>query len=227
MILRKQTVWLLTMLAVMVVLSGYYLVKGPQDQMPTSGQQQAVDKQEQISGVVVESKQVDQPQQATPVNAKNENPVATNQPAPADTKAPAAQSTPAPQQNVGNAVVPVAETSSEIFQGYKMKREAQLQQQKDEQLAIIGSSDSSAQAVADARTKYEQLSTQESATTNIEEMLKANGYQDAVVFVQNDKVTVIVQKEKLSANEAVDIIAQVKQQLNVPATNVTVQFKTT
>ncbi|HZG80302.1 MAG TPA: SpoIIIAH-like family protein, partial [Brevibacillus sp.] len=41
MILRKQTVWLLTMLAVMVVLSGYYLAKGPQEQVPTSGQQQA------------------------------------------------------------------------------------------------------------------------------------------------------------------------------------------
>lgn len=225
MILRKQTVWLLTMLAVMVVLSGYYLVKGPQDQMPTSGQQQAVQKQEQITGVVVESKQVEQPPQATPVNGKNENQVAAVQPT--DTQAPAAQSNPAPQQTVGNAVVPVAETSSEIFQGYKMKREAQLQQQKDEQLSIISSSDSSAQAVADARTKYEQLSTQENATTNIEEMLKANGYQDAVVFVQNDKVTVIVQKDKLSANEAVDIIAQVKQQLNVPATNVTVQYKTT
>ncbi len=220
MILRKQTVWLLTMLAVMVVLSGYYLVKGPQDQMPTSGQQQAVEKQEQISGVLVESKQVEQPPQATPVNAKNEKQVASGQPADTQTK-------PTPEQSVGNAVVPVAETSSEIFQGYKMKREAQLQQQKDEQLAIISSSESSAQAVADARTKYEQLSTQENATTNIEEMLKANGYQDAVVFVQNDKVTVIVQKDKLSANEAVDIIAQVKQQLNVPATNVTVQYKTT
>jgi stage III sporulation protein AH len=227
MILRKQTVWLLTMLAVMVVLSGYYLVKGPQDQMPTSGQQQAVQKQEQISGVVVESKQVEQAPQATPVNGKNENQVASGQPTDTLTGAPASQTNPTPEQSVGNAVVPVAETSSEIFQGYKMKREAQLQQQKDEQLAIIGSSESSAQAVADARTKYEQLSTQENATTNIEEMLKANGYKDAVVFVQNDKVTVIVQKDKLSANEAVDIIAQVRQQLNVPATNVTVQYKAT
>lgn len=225
MILRKQTVWLLTMLAVMVVLSGYYLVKGPQDQMPASGQEEAVQKQEQISGVVVESKQVDQPQQTTPANGNDDSQAAAGQQA--DAQAPVAQSTPAPQQTAGNAVVPVAETSSEIFQGYKMNREAQLQQQKDEQLAIISSSESSAQAVADAQAKYEQLSTQENATTNIEEMLKANGYQDAVVFVQNDKVTVIVRKDKLGADEVVDIIAQVKQQLNVPATNVTVQFKTT
>lgn len=227
MILRKQTVWLLTMLAVMVVLSGYYLVKGPQDQVPTSGQEQAVQKQEQdqLSDVIVESRQVDQPSGAAPVSGKKEGQTAAGQPS--EQQKATSQGTPAPTQSVGNAVSPVAETASEIFQGYKMKREAQLQQQKDEQLAIISNTDSSAQAIADARTKYEQLSNQETATTNIEEMLKANGYQDAVVYINNDKVTVIVQKDKLSANEAVDIIAQVKQQLNVPATNVTVQYKAT
>lgn len=227
MILRKQTVWLLTMLAVMVVLSGYYLVKGPQDQVPASGQEQAVQKQEQdqLSDVIVESRQVDQPSGAAPVSGKKEGQTAAGQPS--EQQKATSQGTPAPTQSVGNAVSPVAETASEIFQGYKMKREAQLQQQKDEQLEIISNTDSSAQAIADARTKYEQLSNQETATTNIEEMLKANGYQDAVVYINNDKVTVIVQKDKLSANEAVDIIAQVKQQLNVPATNVTVQYKAT
>ncbi|WP_103105379.1 SpoIIIAH-like family protein [Brevibacillus reuszeri] len=220
MILRKQTVWLLTMLAVMVVLSGYYLVKGPVDQVPTSGNQQAVQKQEQISGVVVESKQVEQAPQATPVDAKNNNQEAT---------APQANTpmTPDPaKQTAGNAVLPVADTTSEIFQGYKMKREAQVQQQKDEQLAIMSNADSSPQAVAEAKAKYEELSSQDNATMNVEEMLKASGYQDAVVFVQDDKVTVIVQKDKLSANEAVEIIAHVKQHLNVPATNINVQFKT-
>ncbi|MFP3387840.1 SpoIIIAH-like family protein [Brevibacillus sp. SIMBA_040] len=220
MILRKQTVWLLTMLAVMVVLSGYYLVKGPVDQVPTSGNQQAVQKQEQISGVVVESKQVEQAPQATPVDSKNNNQEAT---------APQANTpgTPDPaKQTAGNAVIPVADTTSEIFQGYKMKREAQVQQQKDEQLAIMSNADSSPQAVAEAKAKYEELSSQDNATMNVEEMLKASGYQDAVVFVQDDKVTVIVQKDKLSANEAVEIIAHVKQHLNVPATNINVQFKT-
>ncbi|MGG1660140.1 SpoIIIAH-like family protein [Brevibacillus sp. NRS-1366] len=219
MILRKQTVWLLTMLAVMVVLSGYYLVKGPQDQVPTSGNQPAVQKQEQISGVVVESKQVDPAPKATPVNGKNDNKEQAAQP----TDTPAATPDVA-TQTAGTAVVPVADTPSEVFQGYKMKREAQVQQQKDEQLAIMSNADSTPQAVAEAKAKYEELSTQDNATMNVEEMLKASGYQDAVVFVQGDKVTVIVQKEKLSANEAVEIIAGVKQHMNVPATNINVKF---
>lgn len=222
MILRKQTVWLLTMLAVMVVLSGYYLVKGPQEQVPTSGQQQAVQKQEQISGVVVESKQVDQaPQttpvaknpQATPVDGKNEK---------QEAKAPATEEA---KQATANAVVPLSETASEVFQGYKMKREAMLQQQKDEQLAIVNSTESSPQAVAEAMAKFDELSNLESSTMTAEEMLKASGYQDAVVTVQNDKATVVVLKDKLSANEVVEIIANVKQHLDIPATNIKVQYK--
>lgn len=212
MILRRQTVWLLTMLAVMVVLSGYYLAKGPQEQVPTSGQQQAVQKQEQISGVVVESKQVDQAPDATPVGSKSEQPAAQ------------AGKTNTPQNNAP-AVVPVSETASEIFQGYKMKREAQVQQQKDEQLAIMGNTESSPQAVAEAKAKYEELSNQDNAIMNVEELLKASGYQDAVVFMQDDKVTVVVQKNELSSNEAVEIIAHIRQHLNVPATHVSVKFQ--
>lgn len=217
MILRRQTVWLLTMLAVMVVLSGYYLAKGPQEQVPTSGQQQAVQKQEPISGVVVESKQVEQAPIATPVDANNKQ--ATAKPG-ATTDTPQAST----QGNTA-AVLPVLDTASEIFQGYKMKREAQVQQQKDEQLAIMGNTESSPQAVAEAKAKYEELSNQDNAIMNVEELLKASGYQDAVVFMQDDKVTVVVQKNELSSNEAVEIIAHVKQHLNVPATHVAVKFQ--
>ena len=217
MMLKRQTVWLLTMLAVMVVLSGYYLARGPQEQVPVSGEQQAVNTQEPISGVVVESKQVDHPAEAAPVDAPEEESAQ-------ETEAPEVAAAEEPTAAADSAM-PVADTTSEVFQGYKMKREAQIQQQKDEQLAIMNNPDSSPQAIVEAKAKYDELSTLDSATLNVEEMLKASGYQDAVVFMQDDKVTVIVQKDQLSASEAVEIIAHVKQHLDVPATNVTVQFK--
>jgi stage III sporulation protein AH len=208
MMLRKQTVWLLTMLAVMVVLSGYYLVKGPNDQMPALSEEQQ--QEEPIAGVEVESQQTDQPApEATPVEGQNSA---------------------LPNQAEGSAdsadqALTVTDTTSDVFQGYKMKRDALLQQQKDEQLAIMSNSEATPQAVAEAKAKYEELSTLENATISLEELLKASGYKDAVVYVQNDKATVIVQKDKLDANEVVSIISQAKQHLNIPATNVTVQFK--
>lgn len=208
MMLRKQTVWLLTMLAVMVVLSGYYLVKGPSEQMPALGEEQQ--QEEPIAGVEVDTQETDQPApDATPVEGQNEA-----------LPSPDAEST-----DVADEAQTVADTPSDVFQGYKMKRDALLQQQKDEQLAIMSNAEATPQAVAEAKAKYEELSTLENATLSFEELLKASGYKDAVVSVQNDKATVIVQKEKLDANEVVSIIAQAKQHLNIPATNVTVQFK--
>jgi stage III sporulation protein AH len=219
MMLRKQTVWLLTMLAVMVVLSGYYLVKGPQEQMPALGQEQ----QDQLDGVIVETKQTDKPApDAKPVEGKAEaNADSSQTPAAAPDDAKQA----ADKQEEDSALMTVGESAAEIFQGYKMKREAQTQQQKDEQLAIMSSADATPQAVAEAKAKYDELSKLESATMGLEEMLKASGYKDAVVFVQDGRVTVIVQKDKLNADEVVDIIAQVKQHLNVSASNVTVRFQ--
>lgn len=208
MILRKQTVWLLTMLAVMVVLSGYYLVKGPSEQIPAIGDEQKL--AEPLSGVQVDTQQTGEPTpEVTPVKGQNAligTPAVDTKSEPYDT-------------------VALTDTTSDVFQGYKMRREALTQQQKDEQLAIMSNVDTTPQAVAEAKAKYEELSTLENATFGLEELLKASGYQDAVVFAQNEKVTVIVQKDKLVANEVVDIIAQVKQHLNVPGKNVRVQFK--
>ncbi len=213
MVLRKQTVWLLTMLAVMVVLSGYYLVKGPTEQVPAVGEEQQ--QAEPLSGVEVDSQQTDQPApDAAPVEGQNS---VIEKPAP-DT---ATNTNTDSETNT----LPVSDTVSDVFQGYKMKREALMQQQKDEQLAIMSSSEATPQAVAEAKAKYDELSNLENATLTLEEMLKASGYKDAVVSVQNEKVTVIVQKEKLTASEVVAIIAQVKQHLNVPGKNVTVEFK--
>jgi stage III sporulation protein AH len=204
MVLRKQTVWLLTMLAVMVVLSGYYLVKGPAEQVPVTEELQ----EDAIGDVQVDTKESAQPAPQTNPSEEDATTLETPSAQPAD----------------GDAAV-LADTPSDVFQGYKMKRDALLQQQKDEQKAILMSPDATPQAAAEAKARYEELSTIEQATLTLEELLKASGYKDAVVSVQKDKVSVIVQKEKLSANEVVDIIAQVKQHLNVPGKNVSVQYK--
>ncbi|GAA4709853.1 SpoIIIAH-like family protein [Brevibacillus fulvus] len=211
MMLRKQTVWLLTMLAVMVVLSGYYLVKGPAGQVPAIGEQQT--QEDDLSNVQVETKESQQDiPNATPVEGTDNAEQSTAK-------------TDEQKTQEANAASTLPDSVSDLFQGYKMKREAMMQQQKDEQLSIMSSADATPQAVAEAKAKYEELSNLENATLSVEELLKASGYKDAVISVQNNKATVLVQKDKLQPNEVVNIIAQVKQHLNIPATNITVQFK--
>ncbi len=212
MVLRKQTVWLLTMLAVMVVLSGYYLVKGPQDQLSVSQQQTEVD---EFPNVIVETKQSEQP--AGAVTGTDNQPITVQTP----TASTEEQATGTEKQEAAV----LADTPNDVFTGYKMNRDTMIEKEKDEQMQVMMNPEATPQAVAEAKARHEELSTIQQATITVEEMLKASGYKDAVVSVLKDKVTVIVQKDKLEAGEVVDIIAQVKQHLNVPGKNISVQYK--
>lgn len=219
MLLRKQTVWLLTMLAVMVVLSGYYLVKGPNQQIPALSDK--TKQEEPLLGVEVNSKETDLPgSEATPVegqSATEETPSTT-----VETPSTSVETPSDPNATLDSSL---PQSANDYFESYKLKREALLQQQKDEQMAIVTNPDVSPQAMADAKAKYEELSNIETQTMAMEELLKAKGYTDAVVNVQGQSVDVIVQKEKLQADEVVDIIALAKQHFKVSGSNVTVRSK--
>lgn len=197
MVLRKQTVWLLTMLAVMVVLSGYYLVKGPGEaETPAIGQEPP-----SVAGVELHTQQTDAP--------------------------PTVEETTGLANELATGELPLLDgNTSESFQGYKMRREAMLQQQRDEQMAIVVNPDATPQAIAEAQAKHAELSQLEQDTLALEEQLKAQGYKDAVVFINQDRyVNVLVQDHQLEPAEVVNIIAMVKQQMNVPGNQVTVKFQ--
>lgn len=238
MMLRKQTVWLLTMLAVMVVLSGYYLVKGPNEQLPALGNEQKNTAPDAMLGVNVDTKTADPqttpPQLPTTIDASGgttavlPTPDATTPDTAGTTNGtatPDATQPTTPSEPTATSQLPASVSTSDFFQGYKMQRDANLAKQKDEQFSIMSSDKSSPQAYADAKKKHEELSTMESNITALEELLKGSGYKDAVVLPQNDKVNVIVQANKLTNKEVVDIIATVKQQMDVSGTNVIVQSK--
>ncbi|MGG3874003.1 SpoIIIAH-like family protein [Brevibacillus laterosporus] len=229
MILRKQTVWLLTMLAVMVVLSGYYMVKGPNDQVPATTDHKEAQKEDQsITGIEVDTKQLDQPMQdAKPVESKGEVDKATAQSSGKDVEKPnqkAANKTPATATAPDTTTFPAPE-SADVFQGYKLKREAMTQLQKDEQTAIMTNSNSTPQAIAEANARLEELSTLEQQTLALEELIKTKGYKDCVVNTQKESVSIIVQKDKVDSKEAIKLIALAKQHLNVPGKNITVSFQ--
>ncbi|GEN32825.1 MULTISPECIES: SpoIIIAH-like family protein [Aneurinibacillus] len=81
MVLKKQTVWLLSMLAVLVVLSAYYLVQGPVEQVPvatgnmndTAQMPPDVPASDKDKGVSVETKQVAPQPEGTPVTTPSDD----------------------------------------------------------------------------------------------------------------------------------------------------------
>jgi len=186
MVLKKQTVWLLSMLTIMVVLSAYYLLQGPVEQVPVATDQ--VEKKADLAQDV----QVDS-QQIMP-------------------------------KAMDDLVAPAA-SSEDYFLAVKMNRDAQNSLKMEEYMTVMTNGDASAEAIAQAKEGYEALTTMQETETNVENLIKAMGFNEAVVIAKDDKVSVIVQADKLDRMKAVEIMTLISKHLDVPGKNVIVSYK--
>ena len=180
MVLKKQTVWLLSMLTIMVVLSAYYLVQGPIKQVPVASD--AKQKTEATKDVQVDSKQI--------------------------TQAPI-----------------VATDGADYFVGVKMNRDAQNSKKMEDYMSVMTNTDASVEVIGKAKQSYDQLVSLQDTELNVENLIKALGYKEAVVISKDDRVNVIVQAEKIEKNKAVEILSLVKKHMNIPGQNIVVSYK--
>ncbi|TKD70065.1 SpoIIIAH-like family protein [Pseudalkalibacillus hwajinpoensis] len=169
MVLKKQTVWLLTMLSLIIVLSAYYIMTPGTDNVAFVGDQ--------------EQSQDD------------------------------AKSNEAKETNAEGDVVSSSLSSDEAFAALRLEIQEQRDAAIEDYTAVIAS-----EASADLRNEaHEQrqelmaLSQQESVLENV---IKSEGYSDAVVYtLENDKVRVIVKADQLSNEEANNIMVLAQEQL--------------
>lgn len=181
MVLKKQTVWLLTMLTLMVALSAYYLLSDGSDEFTLSDNNPyLVENAETNEDEIMEDVGID---------------ITTTQ----------------------------SMTTEDVFVSLRLERDQFRAQLMEQYHAIINNSQDS-NAIAEATAKMEELDALEGNEHLVESLIKARGYADAVVYTHNKKVNVIVQKDKLNKEEAVAIINLVTKNLNVPGTNVTVNY---
>ncbi|WP_167577440.1 SpoIIIAH-like family protein [Ammoniphilus sp. YIM 78166] len=186
MVLKKQTVWLLSMLTIMVVLSAYYLVQGPIEQVPVASTNPPVQEGPELQ---VDSKQV------------GEKAVTEGQ----------AQMMPG--------------GSSDYFIETKMTRDEWQSQKMEELLTIMTNADANKDTIAQAKSSYDKLVSQQDNEMTVESLIKALGYQEAVIISKEDRVNVIVQAQKLERKNAVEIMKVVTQHMEVPSKNIVVTYK--
>lgn len=181
MVLKKQTVWLLTMLTLMVALSAYYLLSNGEDEFALSDH----------NPYLIESAETNQDELMKEVGID----ITTTQ----------------------------SMTTEDVFVSLRLERDQFRAQLMEQYYNIINNSQDS-NAIAEATAKMEELDLLEGNEHLVESLIKARGYADAVVYTQDKKVNVIVQKDQLNKEEAVAIINLVVKNLNVPGTNVTVNY---
>jgi stage III sporulation protein AH len=171
MVLKKQTVWLLTMLTLMVVLSAYYLFNHQPTDMNdfADGNELADMEQDNFLNTLGD------------VNSDMDMSVESM-------------------------------TDDDYFLSYRMEREATRAEMIEHYSEII-SSDATAQAIAEAVGKQNEIWERAEAEMTLEELLKTEGYEEAVVVADADRVNVVVKSDTLDRRQVLNIIHLVRNHL--------------
>lgn len=237
---KRQTIWLVSMLSLMVVLSAYYLFTEDVDKLNKASDNAQTDQ------IKVDTIQADPGTQAKtdPAAAgkasdtkagdsKAADSAKTDAKAP-DAKAPDAVKTDAKVADQNNQALTEAEvlkkleaqglSASDYFAVEQLKRSDALTKKTGQLLTIITDQKTGTEALTKAYADLQKIQDQETKQMNIEEALMKN-YNQAVLLEDGNKWKVVVQSDKLEKSQAVSIIDLVTTELNVEPTKVYVELK--
>ncbi|MDP1419321.1 SpoIIIAH-like family protein [Peribacillus simplex] len=184
MLLKKQTVWLLTMLSLVVVLSVYYL---------TAPEENAAD--------MTATEQMEQEENKTESKTENK----------ADTKG-ENKSEKETSKNTEGSSVTIA--SGDEFESLRMQIEDERAKLNEELTAKMGNTELSAEERDEAYAKIEQLSETKVKENIIENLIVAMDYNAALVRVDGTDVKVSVKADKQTKTEANNIIRLVRKEVS-------------
>ncbi|AZJ22287.1 SpoIIIAH-like family protein [Bacillus wiedmannii] len=202
--LKKQTVWLLTMLSLVVVLSVYYVTTP--DKMntasPATGEKIGQEKQGTDKAVTNEAPKETPKKENTSKETSNKE---TNKET--DKKENANKETSKKDANV------TVQSSDENFTALRMQMEDQLSEQKSRLQEVMNSAKSSATEKSKAKDNFDAITTMETKQELLETVIKSQGgYKDALVRADGTDIKVTVKAAKHSQKEANKIIQLVRSE---------------
>ncbi len=198
---KRQTIWLVSMLSLMVVLSAYYLFTEDLD-----------------SGTLTET--MDTVQHDGTAIAIDEVVPGTG-----DTGVPGAEEMTAEDAEVLRQLEAQGTISvgGDYITKLQMSRSEQIAQETDRLLGIMSDLSNKPEEATTAAEELSALEEKADKLTGIEEQLQA-AYPNVVVAEEKERYNVVVQSEKLESAQAVDIIDLVMKTMDVSADKVSVQY---
>ena len=198
--LKKQTVWLLTMLSLVVVLSVYYVTTP--DKMntasPATGEKIGQEKQDTDKAVTNEAPKETPKKENTSKETTNKE---------TDKKENAKKETSKKEGNVS------VQSSDENFTALRMQMEDQRSEQKAKLQEVMSSTKASATEKNKAKENFDAITTMETKQELLETVIKSQGgYKDALVRADGTDIKVTVKAAKHSQKEANKIIQLVRSE---------------
>ncbi len=217
--LRRQTVWLLTMLTLMVVLSAYYLFNDPEQPDYAALNdliQDNPDSQEMGNHQHLESSELTDSDEESATSAESDD----------DQWIDTISQINGELDDVEFSLDEMGD-SLDFFVAYRMKRDEQRAKKLETYQAMMNRPDATAQTVAEAQANIETLWDQEEAEYTLENMIKERGYPEAlIIHNQNGGITVLVESEDgLDRKEVLDLIHLVREHTHVPGNMISVKYR--
>lgn len=186
--LKKQTVWLLTMLSLVVVLSVYYITS------PDGGMNSDV--------AMMQAEQEKSHQNEEPKDVEAEK----------GEKQQDSMSEEVVESDDGAVISSVS--SDDLFTAVRMEIEDSRNARKQELEEIIGSNSVSAEEKMKAYDEMKQLSDIKVKEKVLETLIKSKGYGDVLVQADGEKVRITVKAKEHSKKKANEIIHLVKTEIS-------------
>ncbi len=234
---KRQTIWLVSMLSLMVVLSAYYLFTDSPNQMKiaSNGEQQSgsdllnaekIGAQQGIKAQEVNGQDAvgTKGDQAAADSTKQQSASGTDK-----QQASAADSTQAGDSGKTDAQVldsikTQATSGTDYFINLQMKRNDEMSKKYDDLMKIINNNSLDSGTIGKAYSDMRKLEDTQAKVTNLEEELLKD-YPNAVVNqADNNEWQVVVQSDKLEKSQAVSIMDQVTKELNVEPNQVVIKY---
>ncbi|ARK31400.1 SpoIIIAH-like family protein [Halalkalibacter krulwichiae] len=183
MVLKKQTVWLLTMLSLIIVLSVYY-VTAPT--APGSDEIAFVDEgqeEQELDFDIEELTEGDANEVVVNIAEELEE-----------------------AEDAESGIISSISTN-EAFASIRMELQATRDRMAEEYTNIRASADASAEEKVAAHESSMELQRLAQKESQLETLIIAKGFEDALVLAEDNKVRVIVQTEELSPEQANEILS--------------------
>ena len=207
MLLKKQTVWLLTMLSLVVVLSVYYLTS-PESTEETATTEQQLNNNENENAAVMDDKSESESEPATESDTKDESQT---------------DSSVDPKTDSNEATVKIT-SGDEEFEALRIQIEEERAKLNEELTNKVGNTNLSTDEINKAYEAMEQLSEAKVEENILEGMIVSMNYNAALVRVDGNDVKVTVKAEEHSPADANKIIRLVRGEIE-DANDIFVDFQ--
>ena len=211
MLLKKQTVWLLTMLSLVVVLSVYYITSPEQQQNELA----AVDQEEEKEQTEETAEEPLKDNEESNTDTEKEAQPDANETEKIETETNEKQANDIEVKDAVNkdAEIITNAAGDEVFETMRMQLLDERSQMKEELEKKIGSTELSAEERSQAKEQMDELNEIAQKELLLETLLKAKNYNDVLVQADDTQVNITVKAEKQSKAEANKIMQTVRSEL--------------